>query len=325
MIKRIGSAIILFLFVGLTIILVRTCDDRLTDTSINVSRLSSTTDCRMVQHTMGETCVPKKPERVATIFHVTLGNALLLGVKPIASSIVNMENLFPAYLQNKVGGIEPLGSQNEPNLERILMLKPDLVLVWENIQTIYPLLSQISPTVIVPWHGPAAWREHFDFVAKALGKEEEAQQAWKHYYQRIDELKVALGSRYQDKAISVFTPSGRWGFFIQVKNSFAGSIFNDLGLQRPKLQDVNTSSGYVIFNSEEKLEMIDGDIMFVLANRKEDKEAFEKILQKPLGKRLKAVQPGHVYFVDNLSWTGSNLLAADAVINDLYKYLVNIP
>lgn len=71
--------------------------------------------------------------------------------------------------------------------------------------------------------------------------------------------------------------------------------------------------------------MIDGDIMFVLANRKEDKEAFEKILQKPLGKRLKAVQPGHVYFVDNLSWTGSNLLAADAVINDLYKYLVNIP
>ena len=59
-------------------------------------------------------------------------------------------------------------------------MKPALILVWQNIQAIYPLLSQISPTAIIPWRGRAAWREHFQFVAKALGKEKQAQQAWKH-------------------------------------------------------------------------------------------------------------------------------------------------
>ncbi|MUL35141.1 ABC transporter substrate-binding protein [Gloeocapsopsis sp. AAB1 = 1H9] len=275
---------------------------------------------------MGETCVPKNPERIATIAPVTLGNALTLGVKPIATGVIDVQNPFPEYLKDKIEGIEVLGSQFEPNLERILVLKPDLILAWENVQAIYPLLSQISPTVIVPWNGQAAWQEQFEFVAKALGKEEEAQQAWKHYYQRIDELKVALGSRYQDKEISIIGPSIPWGYFILAKNSFVGSILNDLGLQRPKLQDVNTSTGYITLRSEENLEMMDGDILFVATHENEQREAFEKVLQKPLGKRLKAVQQGHVYFVDSpLTWNGSNLLAADAVIDDLYEYLVNAP
>lgn len=111
-----------------------------------------------------------------------------------------------------------------------------------------------------------------------------------------------MGARYQNKEISVFAPTSQWGFFIDAKNSFSGFILNDLGLKRPKLQDVNTSSGYITFTSKEQLEMIDGDIMFVTVDREEDRKAFEKIIQKPLGKKLKAVRQGHVYFVNGLPW-----------------------
>jgi iron complex transport system substrate-binding protein len=274
---------------------------------------------------MGETCVPNQPQRVVTIFYGILDNALSLGVKPIASSVLDTRNQFPAYLKNQVDGIAPVGSQNAPNLEKILMLKPDLILVWENIQAIYPLLAQISHTAIVPWRGTAAWREHFEFIAKALGKEEEAQQLWKHYYQSIDELKTALGDQYRDKEISVVAATSQWGFFIQARNSFAGSILNDLGLKRPKVQDVDTTSGYVTFTSEEELEMLDGDIIFVMADTEEDRRAFEKIQQKPLGKKLKAIRQGNVYFVDGLTWLGPSLPVADMVIDDLEKYLVNTP
>jgi iron complex transport system substrate-binding protein len=274
---------------------------------------------------MGETCVPQNPQRVVTIFHGTLGNALSFGVKPIASSILDIQYPFPAYLKNQVDGIEKVGSQNAPSLERILMLKPDLILVWQNIKAIYPLLAKISPTVIVPWRGSSAWREHLEFIAKTLGKEQESQQAWKQYYQRVDQLKLALNNRYQDKEISVVSPSSSFGFFIQAKNSFAGSILNDIGLHRPKLQDIDTSSGYITFSSEEKLEMIDGDILFMLALTDKDKQFSEEILNRPLGRRLKAIKQKHVYFVDGLTWNGSNLLAANAILDDLEKYLVNIP
>ena len=289
------------------------------------SFVQSANNCRIVKHSMGETCIPQNPKRVVTIFHGILGNALSLGVKPIASSVLDMQNPFPAYLKNQVDGIEQLGYQYEPNLERILKLKPDLILVWENIQAIYPLLAKISPTAVVPWRGSVAWREHIEFVAKALGKEKEVQQGWKHYYQRVNELKVALGTQYQDKEISVFSPTSQWGFFVDAKNSFSGSILNDLGLKRPKLQDVNISSGYITFTSEEELEIINGDIMFVTVDREEDRKAFEKIIQKPLGKKLKAVQQGHVYYVNGLPWLSSNFLAADVVLDDIEKYLVNTP
>jgi iron complex transport system substrate-binding protein len=319
--KKLLRYIIYTLFLGVLVhILASSCQSSSYQNATNLTQLVK--DCRVVQHVAGETCVPQNPERVVTIFHATLGNALSLGIKPIASSVIDTDNLFPAYLQNKVEGIEVLGSQNEPNLERILMLKPDLILVWQNLQAIYPLLSQISPTAIAPWRGPSAWREHFEFVAKALGKEEEARQAWEHYYQRIDELKIALGNRYKNKEISVVAPSN-WGYFIQARNSFIGSILDDLELKRPKLQDVDTPSGYITFSSEEKLELIDGDILFVLTFKDEEREAFEKTLQNPLGERLRAVQQGQIRYVDGLTWGGSTLLAADVVIDELYKYLVN--
>lgn len=283
-------------------------------------------NCHIVRHSMGETCVPNDPQRMVTIFHATLGNVLRLGMKPIGASIVNAEVPFPKYLSKEVGGIEWVGTQGEPNLEKILMLKPDLIMVFENIKAIYPLLSKIAPTVVTPWRGPSAWRDQIEFVAKVLAKEQESKQVWSAYYQRINQLKATLGDRYQNKTVSVFAPSTHWGFFIQAKNSFAGSILQDLGLQRPKSQDVDTTSGYVMFSSHESLDLIDGDILFVMTQEdKEERKAFEALLQTPLGKHLKAVQKGHVYFVDSFAWLGANFLATDVILDDLEKYLVNTP
>lgn len=289
------------------------------------SQTQTPQNCRMVQHTAGKTCVPNVPQRVVAIFHATLGNVLYLGTKPVGATTISAEIPFPSYLGQKTEGVELIGSQTEPNLEKILMLKPDLILVPETLRAFYPLLSKISPTVIVPWHGQFAWREHIEFVAKVLGKEKESEQAWKNYYRKINALKAVLHNQYQTQTISILSPSIDWGFFILAKNSFPGSIVNDLELQRPKTQNIDTPSGYIMFNSEENLDMIDGDIMFVLSEGDKERKAFEELLQKPLGKKLKAVQQGHVYFVDSSAWFGSNFLAADVVLDDLYRYLSNLP
>ena len=296
--------------------------NNISHTTTSMRSLSSP-DCRIIRHTMGETCVPKKPERLATIFHVTLGNTLLLGLEPIGSSIVEVEEQFPEYLENKTGTIEPLGTQDQPSLEALAKLKPDLILSWDLAQADYSLLSHIAPTVLIPWQGSVIWKEYFELIAEALGKEAEAEQAWKHYYQRVNELKVALGDQYKNKTVSVVFPYFPSGFFLSANNSFIGSILEDIGLERPESQNIGTARGDIFINSLENLEMIDGDILFV-ATSKED-ENFREILDSPLAKSLKAVKSRQVYYVNSLTWNGSNLLAADTVIDDLYKYLVNTP
>lgn len=324
------------LLLGILVFLVISACSRKVNYSVNHLEQPAS-ECRVVQHIAGKTCAPNYPKRVVTIPFLTLAHAILLDIKPIGSTSSGYglgynlsEESTATYLSNqtflgdKAAGIQDVGETYMPNLEKILELKPDLILSWQSNQDIYPLLSQISPTVLAPWQGPPSWKENFSFVAKALGKEEAAQQAWNHYYQRIEALKIALGERYQDKKISVINLGG--GVILaHAKNSFSGFILDDIGLQRPKLQNVITPSGSIPNISEERLQEIDGDILFVLIFDTRDKNELEKLQQKPLWKKLKVVQQGQVYLVDSGAWAGNSLLAADAVIDDLYKYLVNTP
>jgi iron complex transport system substrate-binding protein len=285
----------------------------------------------MVQHAMGETCVPNNTQRVITLLDHAIGHTLALDVKPIGSSVRSVEQMsggylaIQSYLGNKAEGIKLLGIDYQINLEAILLLKPDLILATEFVKDTYPLLSQIAPVVIVRFDDAVFnWKKGFNSIAEALGKEAKAQQALNHYYQRIEELKKSLGDRYQNQEISIAGSAGST-MFAYTKNSFASSILRDLELQRPKSQNVATPNGAIYNISEERLEQVDGDILYFLAFGKDGRAAFKRLQKRPLWNKIKAAQNNQVYLVDSYTWTGSNLLAADAVIDDLYKYLVNTP
>lgn len=278
-------------------------------------------ECHVVQHSLGKTCVPVSPKRIVTLSLPTLGHVLSLGIKPIGSTYI-YDKYFLPYLKNRLNGIQTLGN-DEPNLERLLSLKPDLIVGLDWVEAIYPLLSKIAPTVLDDWGGTENWRDHFSFVAEVLGKQEEAQQAWNRYYQRIEDLKKALGDRYSAKTISlVFVAPGV--IFSEAKGSFPDSILKDVGLQRPDTQDVIVPDSQLQFG-EESLEKADGDILFIGGLTEDDQKILETIKQKPLWRKLKAFQNGQVHAIDYMTWRGGNLIAADAVIDDLFKYLVNTP
>lgn len=285
-------------------------------------------DCRTVQHVMGNTCIPRNPQRVVTFTTTVLGNTLALGVKPIATTndyLLPKKGELPPYLNPKSQGIKILGNSGQPNIERLLNLQPDLILGWGgyNFQAIYPILSKIAPTVLYS-PGEKTWKEDFDFTAKVLGKQDNAQVAWQHYQKRIQLLRDALKNRYKDKTISfAYFYYGRTE--TAAINSFPGSIFSDIGLKRPEYQNVITSDGWGIKAfSEEELENIDGDILFVATLKDDDKKSLEKLKNKPLWNKLKAVQNNQVYFVSGFTWlTGNDMIAANAVIDDLFQYLVD--
>jgi iron complex transport system substrate-binding protein len=225
-----------------------------------------------------------------------------------------------------------LGGNATPSIEKMLFLKPDLVFGWEsNNRANYSLLSQIAPTLLFAWNGTPTWRHYFDFMAKALGKEDVAQKVWNQYYQRVKSLKEVLGvgaaspqeNRYKDKKIFfIYFCCG--GFGTQTKNSFAGSILDDIGLQRPDSQNSITTFGEARL-SEEKIEEADGDFLFVAAYFDSDQSRLNRLQQSPLWQKLRAVQQNHVYVVDADVWRGGNLIAANLVLDDIYKYLVNTP
>ncbi|MDM9379748.1 iron-siderophore ABC transporter substrate-binding protein [Chlorogloeopsis sp. ULAP01] len=285
-------------------------------------------NCRMVQHAMGVTCVPDHPQRVVTLSTMDLANALALGIKPIATAndFRTATGEFPPYLSSHAQGIPTLGNSGQPNLEKILYLKPDLIFSWWGSppKSINPLVSKIAPTVAYSWW-ESSWKEIFNSTAQLLGKEQAAQVAWQHYQTKIQDLKTALGNRYQDKKISfIYFYFGRIG--TNVNNSFAGSILKDAGLQRPPDQDrVIEPYGYTEFSLEE-INQADGDVLFVASFTDDDQKVVENLQRNPLWQTLKAVQQKQVYFVSGVTWIwGSDMIGAEAVIDDLRKYLVEVP
>ncbi|WP_416669915.1 ABC transporter substrate-binding protein [Egbenema bharatensis] len=320
MIDKVWWQRFLLFWVGvLMVALLQSCGSSKNQVAGSLTSPTESSNCRMVRHAMGETCVPLQPQRVITLSVPSLGDAIALGIEPIAT-IVYFDDP-PPYLAEHLGSIQVLGQEEQPNLEKILALKPDLIIgIRDSTEAIYNQLTQIAPTVVDEWEGYPSWREHFDFIADVLGKSESAEQVWSHYYQRIESLKTALGDRTQDLEVS-FVHSCCGTIDLDLKNSFNGSILADAELRRPPAQSVPIAGGIVSI-SQERLMDVDGDVLFVATDGDEATQKIANLQRNPLWQRLRAVQNDRVYPVNYPTWRGGNPLAADAVIDDLFKYLV---
>ncbi|MEH2119202.1 iron-siderophore ABC transporter substrate-binding protein [Nostoc sp.] len=290
--------------------------------------VSSLSQVRVVQHFMGKTIVPAHPQRVVVLSGDCLENALVLGIKPIAAP-----KLFVSQLQRLVGplsGIEDVDWLS-PSIEKVLFLKPDLILGMHFHQDIYPLLSHIAPTVLAPPGASGAWKESFAFTADVLGKTKTAQQVMDNYYARLKQFKAKMGDRLNTTLVSVaeLRTDALW---LWAKASFSGVILKDAGVARPYSQTLDSQAtlslgggpaAYAL--SKELLSELDGDILFLVSEDALGKRDLHAILEQlkaePLWSKLKVVQQEKVHQV-GFYWVQFGPLAANRMIDDLERYLV---
>jgi iron complex transport system substrate-binding protein len=315
--KRIHRWLRLSFLVTITIFFLGACGGNIVNNfpSSNTSPVAT----RLVKHAMGETKVPLHPKRIVALDSCALDHALALGVKPVGAPHYYFTD--SPYLKGKVEGIEDIGSP--ANLEKVLALKPDLILgVPYDNNVIYTLTSQIAPTVLADFDGGKEWREALPLFGEALGKPDAAKQALANYYARIEKFKTQMGDRLKEIEVSLINLYPE-GYGLYQEDTFAGLILKDAGLSRPPSQSLPVNGQVII--SQERIPEIDADVLFVPNTDKFDmQKLLDKLQKDPLWSRLDVVQQGKVYKV-GIYWFSCSSLAANAVIDDLFKYLVNTP
>ncbi|AFY44799.1 iron-siderophore ABC transporter substrate-binding protein [Nostoc sp. PCC 7107] len=280
--------------------------------------------CRVVRHVKGETCIPLNPQRIVTLDFNSFAALLALDTKPIATWITTeIEDDF-RYFQEKANGVEILrSSSGRINLEKLVLLHPDLIIVISHpvFKEVYKYASQIAPTVVLPWiETRGNWKQHIQDAARILNRTETGIQLINHYHQRVHKLKQRISNHHREIRISfAYVAGGR--LVITRQQSFAGGVLNDIGILNPIFVESGDNDLPI---SEELLPKIDSDILFVAPLRKDDNSVIKQLQQKPLWSKLKAVQQNQVYLVDFSVWRGLNILAAQEMLNDLDKYIVNI-
>ena len=292
----------------------------------NLKLVLSPTEYRIVKDAIAKVKVPINPQRLVTLHGTALESALALGEKPVGTTLNGDRNRQPDFLKDKLdlSNVEVLGSFSEPNLEKILLLKPDLILDLDTAN-IYSQLRQIAPTIVTEYDPANSWQPSLRTYAEALGKSELAEEIITNYYDRLDKFKTEINKKGKPITVSVIRIYPQGITFYQ-PDSFSGSILKDAGLSRPPLQ---IQGGVQTSISQELISEADADIIFYWAysddyHSKNDriKTNLEKLTSDPLWQQLNAVKQGKVYQVPDY-WIGYSSLAANAVIDDLYKYILD--
>ncbi len=295
------------------------------------SKLDSA-DCTVVEHVAGDACIPKAIQQLVTLDGVAFEYAIAAGLDPIGNVSSEFQTQLPALMTDA----KNIGKNGEPSLEEILSLQPDLIVGLESYEGIYAQLSQIAPTLLVNFEHSGRWKTIFQEMSAALGQTAAAQSTLDAYQARTDSFRAQIGEAGRSLKVSIIRiyPDS---INLYLKDSFGGTILQDAGLARPAAQDISASEAEQRFDnpiqtsiSRELLSQADGDVIFIWTgeNTPEGTQQAESQLQTlqrdPLWQQLKAVQTGRVYQVPNY-WIGSGPIAANAVLDDLFKYLIAQP
>ncbi|MDQ3608874.1 MAG: iron-siderophore ABC transporter substrate-binding protein [Actinomycetota bacterium] len=273
---------------------------------------------RMIEHAMGTTQVTGRPQRVVVLDTGELDTAVSLGVTPVGAVEAITGDGLPDYLADRVRDVDLVGTIEQPNLETIAALQPDLILSNKlRHEAIYDQLSQVAPTVFAEETG-VTWKENFDLYARALGRIDQARQLEQRYDRDIAAFKAAMGERLAETEISVVRSVGD-EVRLYANENFIGTILEDTGLARPQAQDKDTFS---ITATPENIEALDGDVMF-LSRFGDEHPILQGLMEDPRWDRLQAVRQGDVHEVpDDLWFLGIGYLAADLILEDLHQVLV---
>lgn len=276
-----------------------------------------------IEHKHGTTTIPAQPTRVVTVGWNDQDFVLALGVVPVSTrQWFDEYNNFP-WVQEALGG-KPLPTFSaEINYEAIIKQQPDLILaIYETInKETYDKLSQIAPTVVQSSQYPdeqTPWDAQTLTTGKALGKAAEAQALVDKVNARIDEAKKAH-PEFAGKVLVVdFGPENGEHWLIPARDP-RRALFDALGFAAQEEKDAI---------SEERLDLIDRDILFVNGATK------DAMLKSSVFARLDVVKSDRAIYTSfstplggALSYSGPNALlyALDVLVPQLANAADNDP
>lgn len=127
------------------------------------------------KHALGETTIKSNPQKVVVFDYGTLDTLDKLGVEVAALPQSNVPSYLSKYNDDKY---ENVGSLQEPDLEKINSLSPDLIIISGRQNAFYEELSKIAPTLYVAVDNAdymTSFTNNVKMLGQIFGKEAEVE------------------------------------------------------------------------------------------------------------------------------------------------------
>ncbi|MGJ8525807.1 hypothetical protein LMG33818_001554 [Halomonadaceae bacterium LMG 33818] len=281
----------------------------------------------IIETAFGDVQVPASPKRIVTLYEAALDTVVAVGSHPIGAVATRGGKSVATYLRKDTERVAIVGTPREINLERVLGLKPDLILASPYTQPeLYRRLSRIAPTIVPPRivddpFAPGYWRKEALLFASALGKSVQINDVFRQLDLRIQHIKVQLGAQTKLPLVLI-----RWlpqGAVVMSDRVFAGELVRQLGFPSFPLARQMMRQPHSDVIGLEHLKQVDHGWIVLATLNHQGESALGRARLHPAMKRLEAVRKGRVIAVDGSLWTSAaGPLAANAILDDLENKMV---
>lgn len=279
-----------------------------------------------VQTAKGPVQLDEPATRVVSLEWAYTEELLALGVTPVgAAGLESYDEWVTAPGAQLPSGVTKVGTRQEPSIEKIKSLNPDLIVSdVGRLSANYDQLTEIAPVLAFePTKKPRleTMKQNFQKLATAVGKEQKADQVLGNLESTVDDLKSRLEKA--DKAGSRFTlaqgytSAGAPGIRMFTSSSMAGALLEKAGLKNGwhgKPDDWGMTTVGV-----EALTKIDSGATFLYVALKKDDPFAGALADNPVWQQLPFVEQDRVRALDPGTWLFGGPLSAMQLLEETAK------
>jgi iron complex transport system substrate-binding protein len=274
------------------------------------NKASNSNEGQMItyQSEIGPVQVPANPQRVIVLASYA-GDIMSLNVNLVG--VDSWSKMNPRF-QEKLKDVMEVSDES---LEKIIELKPDLIIGLDNVKNL-DKLNQIAPTVVYTYGKVDYLTQHLE-IGKLLNKEKDAQAWIDDFKQRAVKAGVAIKAKIgADKTVSViesfnkqlYVYGDHWGRGTEI-------LYQAMKLPMPqKVKEMTDKEGYYALSTEVLPNYMGDYVIF-----SKDSDADNSFQQTDTYKNTTAAKNEHIFEVNAKEFYFNDALTLDYQLDTLTK------
>lgn len=286
---------------------------------------------KSIVHAMGTTEVKGTPSKIVILEWNYAENLLAVGLQPVGMADIAGYKKWVNAKPELAASVVDVGTRQEPNLEIIASLKPDLIVTTAlRAKTSYDKLKAIAPTIVFdPYSEQASKDQYADMVnalktmADLVGKSAEADKILKDLDKLYEDAKAKLKAAGKEGAQIVLTQafSNQNAAVLRLftDNSSAMQIYGKLGLKNAYKPEKFESQGFATGSVESLPAVQNAHFLYAVQN---DDNVFEKQLKdNAVWKGLAFVKENRTYSLGGDMWLFGGPLSIKNIVDKTVSLL----
>ncbi|WP_434751902.1 ABC transporter substrate-binding protein [Paenibacillus amylolyticus] len=274
-----------------------------------------------VKHLKGTSVVPQKIERMVVLSAAYIDHMLTIGEKPAGVNVeVRYGGDYLPYLADQLQGVPTVGSADNPNLEAIVQIDPDVIVIESRTaENAYDQLEKIAPTIVLgdDWMNykddTTYWTQDLLTIAGMYNKVELAKEKIADVQEQADQLKAKIEQLDQKKLAYLRVREKNLQIYAAKGHPTNILLYHDLGFVPTAVTPAEQREDL----SMEKISDIDADFV-VLEVDPNAQDYLGKMKESSLWKNVPAVGANRVYQTDSFwLFKGWGAIGRSEIINEI--------